>query len=411
MEHAAQSKSQLAPKKRKRSSGGNAGVTADSYVVHSNEFSRSRPRKVVDIHSQRLILTAIAKIDHDLDMFNTIVIHNSELRSIFPAYRTSQALSARLQKAASEGVMTMRMDISDGRGNWRVVMLVSECQYDSASGALSITFHPDMRSLMLQLHRNYTRYQLKHVAEFTNAGHVQFFQTLRSFAFEGECEIDLQTVKARLGVQDLYPRFTDFRRRALDPAIKLINEKTDIIVMACKTQQGSRTRSLKFTIKTKKGVPETITEKAVIAIAKADGMNPDDALNYIRKYSPKTVLCALAWSRCQHASSKVENVLGYTYWQLKEDNFPWLNRDDDQCYQGEYARILDRLRLELYRLEEPAAQEELKRKFEAQIQQDVALMRIFRTAGVEHESITMRFMMFLRKELMLSNLDMNLRLG
>ncbi|MFW9338860.1 replication initiation protein, partial [Glaesserella parasuis] len=65
----------------------------------------------------------------------------------------------------------------------------------------------------------------------------------------GYREITIEDLKKWLQVEDKYPRFNNFKQWVLEPSIKEINDKSDLLVDVEQIKRGRSIFALKFTIK------------------------------------------------------------------------------------------------------------------------------------------------------------------
>jgi plasmid replication initiation protein len=92
------------------------------------------------------------------------------------------------------------------------------------------------------------------------ASEVRLYELAKSYAYKGQVDISVDALRENL-MADVYPAFGNFKQRVLAPAIKEINEYTDIeVTYDCITDkgelvkgrlQGKRITHLRFYIKNK----------------------------------------------------------------------------------------------------------------------------------------------------------------
>lgn len=124
-------------------------------------------------------------------------------------------------------------------------------------GVIRYTFGLYLREFLFAP-RVWARLDLALAAEFkTTAGHCLLnlatdytVRDRRNAARFGVIEtpvIDLETFKGLLGVSDRYPRFTDFRRYVLDPAVEEVVEKAGYLLDYTTTRRGRAVTGVKVT--------------------------------------------------------------------------------------------------------------------------------------------------------------------
>lgn len=102
----------------------------------------------------------------------------------------------------------------------------------------------------------YLKMNLAKVLSFDGRNPYSLYQYLCQNAFRGHWEVDINELKAYLGVGD-YPKFKDFEKRVLKPSQKEIDEKTNLKFEYEKIKIGRRIQKLKFQIvKNQESEPE-----------------------------------------------------------------------------------------------------------------------------------------------------------
>ena len=109
---------------------------------------------------------------------------------------------------------------------------VSRVFYVDSLAILEITFAPDVVPLITRLEEHFTSYQLKQVSQLTSKYAIRLYEFLIAWREVGKTpQIELAEFRHKIGVEDNeYTAMNNFKSRVLEPAIKQINEHTDIIV-------------------------------------------------------------------------------------------------------------------------------------------------------------------------------------
>jgi plasmid replication initiation protein len=100
--------------------------------------------------------------------------------------------------------------------------------YDK-QGYIDIAMHPDMRDLLLQLKKNFTTYNIKHIAKL-GAYAIRIYELLKQYERIGQRKIEIEKMKQMLELINEYPTFASFYQRIIAPSIKEINKHTDLQV-------------------------------------------------------------------------------------------------------------------------------------------------------------------------------------
>lgn len=96
-------------------------------------------------------------------------------------------------------------------------------------GYMEITVHPDMKPFLLQLQRNFTAYELKNIVRL-GVYPIRIYELLKQYENIGHRKLSIDEIKYMFELTTEYPLFANFYQRIIEPAIKEINEFTDIQV-------------------------------------------------------------------------------------------------------------------------------------------------------------------------------------
>ena len=121
----------------------------------------------------------------------------------------------------------------------------------NGDGYIGVTLHPDLKPYLLQVHRDYTRFQLGYAVRMESKYAIRLYQLLQRWAFVGKKRIPLDELRLRLGARELdkngeimkdsLPAYKNLKQKALTPALDEINEKSDISVSYTEEKQkGSK---------------------------------------------------------------------------------------------------------------------------------------------------------------------------
>ena len=131
---------------------------------------------------------------------------------------------------------------------------VSRIAYIDDLATLEVTFAPDVVPLITRLEKHFTSYQLKQVAQLTSKYAIRLYEFLIAWRNVGKTPvISLSEFREKLGLEiNEYQKMVNFKSRVLEPAIKQINELTDIHVKYEQYKTGRSISGLSFTFKHKK---------------------------------------------------------------------------------------------------------------------------------------------------------------
>ena len=133
---------------------------------------------------------------------------------------------------------------------------VSRIFYVDSLAILEITFAPDVVPLVTRLEEHFTSYQLKQVSNLTSKYAIRLYELLIAWREVGKTpQIELSEFRQKIGVENgEYERMHHFKARVLEPAIKHINEHTDITASYEQHKRGRTISGFSFRFKQKQQV-------------------------------------------------------------------------------------------------------------------------------------------------------------
>ncbi|HHP4966268.1 TPA: replication initiation protein RepM [Acinetobacter baumannii] len=210
----------------------------------------------LDLVEQRLILLAIVEARESgkgVNANDPLTVHAESYINHFSVHRNTayQAL-----KDACKDLFARQFSYQEQRpkgvanitSRW-----VSQIAYIDNSATVELIFAPAIIPLVTRLEEQFTSYELKQVSGLSSAYAIRLYEVLIAWRSTGKTPIiELSDFRQKLGVlEGEYSRFNNFKVRVLDPAIKQINEYTDITVKAEQHKKGRSVSGFSFKFKQK----------------------------------------------------------------------------------------------------------------------------------------------------------------
>ena len=210
----------------------------------------------LDLVEQRLILLAIVEARESgkgINANDPLTVHAESYINHFSVHRNTayQAL-----KDACKDLFARQFSYQEQRpkgvanitSRW-----VSQIAYIDNSATVELIFAPAIIPLVTRLEEQFTSYELKQVSGLSSAYAIRLYEVLIAWRSTGKTPIiELSDFRQKLGVlEGEYSRFNNFKVRVLDPAIKQINEHTDITVKAEQHKKGRSVSGFSFKFKQK----------------------------------------------------------------------------------------------------------------------------------------------------------------
>ena len=159
----------------------------------------------------------------------------------------------KIAKEAKEKIFWFEDDKSGKYVNWFDLEILKQ------RGYIQISLDPKIKKYIIGLQSNFTEYELYNIMALSTKYAITLYEFLKSYQYAGKIEIDVENFKSHIGaLSATFDRFSEVKRRILDPALDDINQKTDLdIEYKCldskkkiiKTMQGHKVCYLRFSIK------------------------------------------------------------------------------------------------------------------------------------------------------------------
>lgn len=113
----------------------------------------------------------------------------------------------------------------------------SSVRYNSNRGTLLVDFHPDLKPYLLQLQGYFTQYENKNIQQFKCVHSLRFYEFLKQKQNLGKgkefyIELTIAEIRSMFCFSDNeYKNTKDLRVRVIEPALKEINEQTDLSIV------------------------------------------------------------------------------------------------------------------------------------------------------------------------------------
>ena len=221
-------------------------------VIENQLLTVSKSNALVDasyhltLNEQRLILACIAQIDSRkgrLPRDNVFMLCADDFAGIFgitvdQAYEALQEASATLYE---RDIRTLENGKYKTRFRW-----VYFVQYRDGEGCVKLGFSPNVGPHLIGLRKRFTSYQLQALASVRTAYAIRLFEMLMQFKETGLLRINVDDFKERLRLEGKYPRFSDLKRRVIDPAVLELRERSNLQLEWLPIRKGRSVVTIEF---------------------------------------------------------------------------------------------------------------------------------------------------------------------
>ncbi|MEY8742859.1 replication initiation protein [Niallia circulans] len=127
---------------------------------------------------------------------------------------------------------------------------LSKATYNVNEGSVTVRFDPDLKPFFLFLNQKFTKYKLGNIIHLRSNYSIRLYELLKSYEGLTERTFTVEELRAKLGADNKYPNWINFRQRVIDHAQAEIAQKTDISFTYDTIRKGRSIHKIKFKIKT-----------------------------------------------------------------------------------------------------------------------------------------------------------------
>lgn len=200
-------------------------VNDKTLVVQSNRLIEAKYK--LSIEEQKIIKILISQIQRDDEDFRDYEFRIKDLAEILGITHDNPYVVLR---TITRRLLTRVLEFSNPETNTLLqTSWLAGAFYKRGEGTVSLSFHPYLKPLLLQLQSYFTKYELGQIMQFKGQYTIRFFELRKSFLGRNKKTIDfiLKDLWEMLGLKKgEYKIFRDFKNRVLEPARLELLEKT-----------------------------------------------------------------------------------------------------------------------------------------------------------------------------------------
>lgn len=235
-----------------------------------------------------------------------------------------EQLKAECIKAAKTVVEFQDKD--DPEGKWLVISLVPKIKYDN--GTLTATVNPEVAPYINELRGNFTPLELETLNTCGTYPAMRLYEVCMSWKRAGKVCYTTEEWRGLLGATGKsYNAFAQFKRRAWEPSVRAVNERTELRIEPEYIKEGRKTVKILVHIQDLGFGKEEVQQMSLVEPPVSDllkqmvdcGFARKTAQSYIdacgAEYCEAQLKLTLAGKRAGH----VKNTAGYLRRALDED--------------------------------------------------------------------------------------------
>ncbi len=207
------------------------------------------------LQEQRLVLYCVAQVDSrkPLDEQREFIVEAGPFRETFGI--SAEKVYEELREAA-ERLFERKITLTDVQAAQLAhLRWVSMVRYQDGKGRVVLNFSPEILPFISALKDRFTSYSLESIAGLSSTFAIRMFEVLSQYAGLGRRQVTIEQLRRWLDCVDSYPRFSEFERWVIAPAVEQLNERTELCVRYEKTKSGRNVTHVEFVIGRTRAAP------------------------------------------------------------------------------------------------------------------------------------------------------------
>lgn len=232
-------------------------------ITQSNSLIEARHIKPLSITEQKIILTMVSMIqptDKDFHSYEILINEFKELCGL-----KSEGIYSEVKRTVRT-LMEKIIEIPNGDGKgWIMTHWISSAEYVAGEGSIRLNFDPRLKPYLLQLKSAFTSYRLSNILSLKSVYSIRLYELTKKWQHISKWTVAVDRLRPMLGVAEgKLELYGHFKSRALTPALKEVNEKTDIFLSFTEIKKGRKVEKIEFTIMKRTDREITVPAAAVL---------------------------------------------------------------------------------------------------------------------------------------------------
>ena len=231
--------------------------TADTYVVMANNMILHSASKLSlnEVKMLRFFIMQTEKDDKELFQYTVDITNLAKSLDVSreTLYRDMEEMTEHLMKE----VITIGRSKDD---HWKKFHWVDICEY--YAGKLTVKISDELKPFLLGLRGCFTRYHLFDIVGLNSIYAIRIYEILCGYMSEDnqphadvaiELSVSIDEIRRVTNTENKFERYSSFKAKVIDTAIKEINKKTKYFVTATPYKGGRAVVGFEFLIESQAG--------------------------------------------------------------------------------------------------------------------------------------------------------------
>lgn len=216
-------------------------------VTKANHLVQASYR--ITLQEKKLVLAALSCCDSRGEPQKTVKITASDFAEV-----TGMDLSnahRELYKAADR-LYNRSITVSDPEQTEEFRWIQSKVKKHKGEGMVTLIWSDPILKYIGQLKQQFTSYRLGSVGRLQSVYSIRLYELLMQFNSTGERVINVSDFRELLEIGEKYQQFRDLRKRVIDPAVRELNQRSELEIKFETISSGRKVVCLAFQFKPSK---------------------------------------------------------------------------------------------------------------------------------------------------------------
>lgn len=251
-------------------------VMANNMILHSASKLNLNELKLL-----RFIIMQTKQGDKELYQFEI------DVKTMAESLGLSTKTFYRDLKTMTKHLMQEVIHIGNGANDeWIMFHWVDVCHYKK--GKLTIKISDELKPFLVGLRGNFTRYRLSDIVSLNSTYAIRIYEMLNGYMNDKnlphadvaiEVSVSIEEIKKITDTTDKFERYSNFKAKVIDTALKEINQKSPYHVTATPYKNGKMIAGFDFLIESQAGYNHRMADRKDIKIQVVNNDDLDGQMN------------------------------------------------------------------------------------------------------------------------------------
>ena len=253
-------------------------ININRQIKQSNNLCEARYK--LTTYEQRMVIAICSQIDDRQNELPIIKVKATDLAD-FCGFDKSKKYT--MVKTTARTLRSRTLEYQMSNGDWYITGWINSAFYNSKDSTITFTFDERLKPELLNLKSAYLLTPAEPLMKFDRDYSVRIYFILKKMLKIRDFEKDLDFFRDRFQLGKTYNKISNLKDKVIEPALKEINEKSDISVWHEYIKEGRAYKKIHFIVELKETEKKEIATPASVKKSnKAETVETnDDIINNI----------------------------------------------------------------------------------------------------------------------------------